>query len=317
MVQRGAAREVVQHFQLAQPNRTGDLRESGSGAVLDCLLRLQWPPARRGIQSKSTFVRNYSLYPGGMDTRTRHAAIVAQLHERGRVEVAELAEQLATSEVTVRRDLDVLSQAGVLRRVRGGAISLLMRGDELPIAMRELESAEAKGRIGAAAAALLRDGEAVALDSGTSGLAVAHALVGRRLTVMPLSLGTAGVLAASASTTLLLPGGTVRYGEGTLVGPATEASLTSLRFDTAVLTCCGLSASAGVTAHDVQDAAVKKAALGAAARVVLVAEAAKFSRTALAVVCALERLDVVVTDGDAPQDALAQLRAAGVAVVLA
>ena len=252
-----------------------------------------------------------------MDTQSRHSAIVARLQDLGRVDVAELAGQFATSEVTVRRDLDALAGAGVLRRVRGGAVSLLMRGDELPIAMRELESAGAKGRIGVAAAALLRDGEAVAVDSGTSGLAVARELIGRRLTVMPLSLPAAGVLATSAPTTLLLPGGTVRYGEGSLVGPATEASLASLRFDTTVLTCCGLSWAAGVTAHDVQDAAVKKAAVTAAARVVLVAEAAKFSRTALAVVCALERLDVLVTDSAAPDGALAQLRAAGVEVVLA
>lgn len=253
----------------------------------------------------------------GVDSAARQAQIVDRLHQVGRVEVSDLAGDLGTSEVTVRRDLDVLADAGVLRRVRGGAVSLLMRGQELPFSMREVEAADAKMRIGAAAAALLRDGEAVALDSGTTGLAVARALVGRRLTVVPLSLHAAGVLSASASVTLLLPGGTARFGEGSLVGPTTEANLAALRFDTTILTCCGLSPTGGVTAHDLQDAAVKRAAVAAAGRVVLVAEGAKFARTALAVVCPASRVDVLVTDRAAPTDALGQLRDTGVQVVLA
>jgi DeoR/GlpR family transcriptional regulator of sugar metabolism len=248
---------------------------------------------------------------------TRRDGIVERLRRDGRVDVAALAAEFATSEVTVRRDLDVLADSGVLRRVRGGAISLLMRGEELPFAMRQVESVGAKERIGAMAAALLRDGEAVVVDSGTSGLAVARALTGRRLTVMPLSLHGALALSASPSIRLMLPGGTARFGEGSLVGPMAEASLAALRFDTAFLTCCGLSLDHGVTAHDVQDAAVKRAARAAASRVVLVAEGAKFARTALAVVCPARDVDIVVTDQAAPEEAVGRLRAAGVEVLRA
>jgi DeoR/GlpR family transcriptional regulator of sugar metabolism len=252
-----------------------------------------------------------------MEATARHTGIVARLRREGRVDVAELSDELGTSEVTIRRDLDQLAEAGVLQRVHGGAVSLLMRGDELPFAMREVEASEAKARIGVAAAELLRDGEAVVVDSGTTGLAVARALSGRRMTVMPLSLPNANALTGSASTTLLIPGGSARFGEGSLVGPMTEASLRRLRFDTVVLTCCGFSLDAGVTAHDLQDAAVKRAALDSANRVVLVAEGAKFARTALAVVCPYDRVDIVVTDDSAPADALSRLRSAGVQVVQA
>lgn len=251
-----------------------------------------------------------------MDAPNRHADIVERLRRDGRVDVAALAGELSTSEVTVRRDLDVLAEAGVLQRVHGGAISLLMRGNELPFAMREVEFSEAKARIGWAAAALLRDGEAVVVDSGTTGLAVARALSGRRLTVMPLSLPTANALTGSPSTNVLMPGGSARFGEGSLVGPLTEASLRGLRFDSVVLTCCGCSFDGGVTAHDLQDAAVKRAAVASSRRVVLVAEGAKFARTALAVVCPFDRVDVVVTDASAPDEAIDRLRAAGVDVVL-
>ncbi|MFD2091021.1 DeoR/GlpR family DNA-binding transcription regulator [Blastococcus deserti] len=252
-----------------------------------------------------------------MDSTTRHAGILTHLRREGRVEVADLAAALGTSEMTIRRDLDVLARAGVLRRVRGGAVSLLSRGEELPFAMREVEASDAKQRMATAVSGLLRDGEAVVVDSGTTGLAVARALAGRRLTVMPLSIHALGPLAGSPATTLLVPGGTARFGEGSLVGPMTEASLRSLRFDTVVLTCCGFSATDGVTAYDVQDAAVKRAAVASASRVVLVAEAAKFARTALVVVCPVTEIDTVVTDVDVPDEAVAQLTAAGVDVIRA
>ena len=134
---------------------------------------------------------------------------------------------------------------------------------------------------------------------------------------MPLSLPNANALTGSASTTLLIPGGSARFGEGSLVGPTTEASLRGLRFDTVVLTCCGFSLDAGVTAHDLQDAAVKRAAVESANRLVLVAEGAKFARTAMAVVCPYDRVDIVVTDASAPAEALSRLRSAGVQVIQA
>lgn len=188
---------------------------------------------------------------GGMDSATRQQRIVQRLRETERLEVADLALELDTSEVTVRRDLDALASAGALRRVHGGAVSLLLRGEELPFALREIESTPAKERIAQTVAGLLSDGEAVIVDSGTTGLAIARALVGRRLTVVPLSIPAAHVLSASASTTLKVPGGTSRFGEGSLVGPMAEASLRSLRVDTAIISCCGLSPTDGVTAYEI------------------------------------------------------------------
>jgi len=247
-------------------------------------------------------------------TQARRSRLIATMRRDGRVEVRTAAEQLDATEMTIRRDLDLLVEQGVARRVRGGAVNLLMRGEELPFALRELDGTEAKRRIAVAAGELIRDGEAVVVDSGTTGLAVARVLAGRRLTVMPLSLPAATLMSGSGEVTLVLPGGTVRRGEGSLVGSMTESALGSLRFDTAVLTCCGLSPADGVTAHDLQDAAVKRAAMAAATRTVLVAESGKLARTALAVVCPADRVDVLVTDRDAPEGAVEALVAQGVEV---
>lgn len=228
--------------------------------------------------------------------------------------VAGLAELTGASEMTIRRDLEVLAAQGVLERYRGGARSLLLRGEEPPFALRASEGVEAKRRIAREVASLLADGESVVLDSGTTCVEVAHVLRDRRLTVLPLSLHAVNALVGAPSLTLLCPGGQPRPGELALTGPLTETSLAALRFDTAVIGCCGLTAAHGVTGYDLADAAVKRAAMRSANRVIAVADAAKFARTALAVVTPVSGLDLVVTDADAPAAEVAALEAAGVVV---
>src|ERR1700686_1162926 len=126
-----------------------------------------------------------------MDAAARINQLVEALRLHGRVDVATAAAEFGTAELTISRDLDVLVERGVARRVRGGAVNLLMRGEELPFAMREIEATGSKRRIAAAVAGLIADGEAVGLDSGTTVVETARVLAGRRLTVMPLSLHAA------------------------------------------------------------------------------------------------------------------------------
>lgn len=249
-----------------------------------------------------------------MDGSRRLSELVEVLRRDGRVEVATAAAEFGTAELTIRRDLDVLVGRGVARRVRGGAVNLLMRGQELPFAMREVEAVGSKRRIAAAVAELIADGEAVGLDSGTTVVETARALSGHRLTVMPLSLHAAMALAGSGSVRLVLPGGEVRAGELAMVGPLALAGIAALRFDTVVLGCCGVSPDGHVMAHDLGDAAVKQALLGSARRRILAVDGAKFGRAALVVVGELTALDVVVTDAAAPESAVGALEAAGVHV---
>ena len=251
-----------------------------------------------------------------MDTEERHELVLRRLQEVGRVEVADLALAFGVSGLTIRRDLDQLAAAGVLSRVHGGAISLMLRGEGLPYPMRAIDHADVKVRMAKAASALIADGEAVAVDSGTTGAAAATALASRRVTVMPMSIQGIAALSTINAGSLILPGGSVRGEEGTVVGPLAERTIRSLRFDVAVLTCCGVSASDGVTAHDLQDAAMKLALVESSRRTVLLAEGAKFARTAMAVVCGLNLVDVIVTDSTAPEDALDRLRSDGINVVV-
>jgi DeoR/GlpR family transcriptional regulator of sugar metabolism len=244
----------------------------------------------------------------------RLQAIMNALRTQDSVSVAELAAEHRVSEMTIRRDLDELAQQGVVRRVRGGALSLLLRGEEPPFAVREREAVEVKGRIGAEVAGLIADGEAVLLDGGTTALEVARALVERRLTVLPLALQAVNALAGAPRVRLVLPGGEVRQGELNVMGPLAESSIKALRFDTAVIGCCGLSAEHGLTAHDLPEVAIKQAAIASARRVIVACDSGKFTRTAFGAVCPISRLDVVVTDSGIPPAERDALVAAGVTV---
>lgn len=240
--------------------------------------------------------------------------IIDRLRTAERVGVAELAEVTGCSEMTVRRDLEQLSEQGVLRRVRGGAVSLLLRGESAPFAVRERESTEAKHRIAAEVDGLVADGESVILDSGTTTWEIARALAHRRVTAVALDMHSANALSGAAEVTLLVPGGQTRPGSLSFTGHLTETSLQALRVDTAVLGVCGLSGKHGLTAHDLTEVPIKQAALAAAQRSIAVCHGSKFGRTGLGHVCPITDLDMVITDASAPPASIAELQESGVAV---
>jgi len=217
------------------------------------------------------------------------------------IPVRQLAAELGCSQMTVRRDLDVLEREGVLRRVHGGAVGVSLRADEVPYAARTFEAAEAKERIGRAVASLIADGETVVLDSGTTTAEVARALRGRPVTILPLGLRTLHELANDEQIHLIAPGGDVRHGELVVTGDLAEVAFERLRFDTFVLGCCGIEHHNGVTTHVPADARVKRAALMASRRTIAVADASKLGGVAFGHVCGLEALERLVTNADAEE----------------
>lgn len=255
------------------------------------------------------------VFNRGMSNTDRHGLIAKAVRDSGGATVQELAELTGTSEMTIRRDLDTLAAQGVLERVRGGARTLLLRGEEPPFALRAREAVDAKRRIAAEISALIADGESVVLDSGTTCLEVARLLRERPVTVMPLSLQAIHLLGETPGRAkLVLPGGEPRAAEGALTGPLTLASLAALRFDTAVIGCCGLSAADGLTAYDLDDAAVKKASIAVARRTLVATDGGKLGRTAYAYVGPSTLLHTLVTDTTAPADEVTALEGAGTIV---
>lgn len=256
-----------------------------------------------------------------MSTDERHRRIGDLLRYREHMTVDELMTECGASGATIRRDLDVLELHGVLRRVHGGARSLVLRGGNPAYGQRELEDHAVKVRIAAGVAALLRDCGHVWLDSGTTATEVARQLRQREMTVMPMSLRSANVMAeggpaAGRRPELLLPGGSLIAGELSFRGPMTESNIRSLRFDTAVVTPCALNLRDGLLAHDLDDAAVKRAGMESAGRVIAACSGTKWNASAVALVASLDAVDVLVTDRQLGPEDLARLAQHSVEAVI-
>lgn len=259
-------------------------------------------------------------YHLSVKTEERHRRIAELLRTRDEVSVEELITECSSSGATIRRDLEVLAGYGVLRRIHGGAKSLVLRGENPGYGQRELEDQAIKVRIAAGVASLLGDREHVWLDSGTTATEIARQLRQRELTLMPMSLRSVNVLAvddwqSAHRPALLLPGGSLIPGEFSFRGPLAERTIRSLRFDTAVVTPCALNFKDGLLAHDVDDAAVKRAGLESAARVVVACAGSKWNGNAVALVAALPAVDVLVTDRILTPEEVAQLETYSVKVV--
>lgn len=229
----------------------------------------------------------------------------------------DLVEQLQVSPTTIRRDLAQLEAQNLLLRTHGGAATA-DRGDELPVALRGTRYREAKHAIAQATAALIPDGlQAVAMSGGTTTVAVALELVGRRgLTVVTNSLSIAGLGASNAEFKIMVTGGMLRPQSLELVGVVAESTFSAANTQIAILGADGVSAEAGITTHDETEARTNNAMVRKARSTIVVADGSKLGQVALAQMATVDQISTVVTDDTANSEELDRLRAAGVTVVV-
>lgn len=248
----------------------------------------------------------------------RRSAILKLLEEQGSVSVLDLATTLEVSMMTVRRDLMELEKEGALRRVHGGAVSSRGRTVEPPYSLRAAQASSAKQRIGELAAQLAADGDSLALDIGSTTLEVARNLVGRRnLTILTPSLRIANLFLNQTDTRLIVPGGEVRLGEGSLVGELTRYAMERLFVDRLFLAVGCIDAQVGLSEYNWDDTLVKQAMIRSAKEVILVADATKFGKVAFAHVANFDAIHKFVTDAEPPPALMAQLERAHVQVLIA
>ena len=236
----------------------------------------------------------------------RRTTIMQVLDATGRVTVGELSQMTKVSDMTIRRDLEALEHEGLLKRTRGGAVSVTSLSYEPPYILRKDTNASAKARIGKRAASLLREGETVILDVGTTAVEVARALKGRQnLTVLTSNLWAATILADEPGIVLMVTGGKTRNRERSLVGHLATRAFEELVFDVFVMGVAGVHQEFGITDYNVDEAQVKRAAVHASQRRIVIADSSKLGKVAFAKICDLHQIDVIVTDAaspDAPSD---------------
>jgi DeoR/GlpR family transcriptional regulator of sugar metabolism len=250
----------------------------------------------------------------------RRNALMQLIERHGSIMVNDMAAQLQVSEMTIRRDLDFLAEAGRISRDHGGATGLAARPtidrDEPAFELRGRTNSEAKAAIGRAAAELVKPGDTIGIDTGSTTHCVAEALLPKAgLRLFSSNLRTAAMLAGGASPVYSL-GGLIRPRELSVYGPVTSTQLRTLWLDTVFIGISGLI-EAGLFDYSLEDSEIKRVFIERANQVVVLCDASKFGRRSLMLVAELGHIHVLVTDR-APPDPLAEaLDRAGVRIILA
>jgi DeoR/GlpR family transcriptional regulator of sugar metabolism len=247
----------------------------------------------------------------------RHQAILDLLEKNDAVQVTELVESFAVSEMTIRRDLDLLQRQGLLRRVHGGAVSNRGRSYEPPFLLRSTEHTAEKTRIGRAAAGLIKKGASVMLDVGTTTLEIARHLNDHQdLTIITPCFPIATMLAEHPGIRLILTGGILRRGERSLVGHLAARAVQDFYVDKLFLGAGAVDLEAGFTEFNLEDALVKQAMLCRAKDITVVVDSSKFGHIAFTAIAPLQAANRIITDTGLEPQAAMEIRNMGIELIL-
>ena len=252
-----------------------------------------------------------------MFANQRHEYICDLLRHQRRIEVIEAAKLLEVTPETIRKDLDQLEREGVLRRVHGGAILIENLRAEINIDSRLQLSNEEKVAIATNAVSLLRDGDSIIIDSGSTTHLFAQCIPeGIELMVVTNSPHIALSLSNRPELSVLLIGGRLRSKTASTVDAWAIDALQDIRVSIAFMGANGISVERGATTPDPSEAAVKRGMVQAAKEVVILADSTKFGDEKFARFANISEISKLITDKALPNYAVTALEGAGVEVVL-
>lgn len=253
----------------------------------------------------------------------RRNRILADIRTRGMSSIRELSERYRVSEMTIRRDLEQLASRGLVSRTHGGAVESVSESN------RTEEQFYAKQRVneelkliiaGTAVEAYVRNGDVIIIGGGTTVAAMGNRLASiPNLTVVTNSLVTAVELAGSlhSTSTVISIGGVVRAVSYTAVGPVVDRFFTEFHANTLFLSSAGYVSGLGFMDPSMAETEAKSAMMRAADRLIMLVDSGKFGRKSLMTSVPLEKVDAIVTDDNAPDDALNEFRSRGIEVCIA
>ena len=258
-----------------------------------------------------------------MHERERWQVIKALLRERSLVRIADACRATGVSEASIRRDFARLAEQGVAIRVHGGLEALPETSnapsDVLSLATRSFDvsqtlNIDAKRAIAKAAVALCADGETIIINGGTTTFQMGEYLRERRLKVLTNSYLLADTLIHTSKCRVALPGGEVYREQGMIVSPFEEDAIQHYSATRMFMSAISIG-PLGVIEGDPLLARAESKLLKRADKLIVLADSSKFVSRGSLVVCPLSRIDTLITDSDAPSDALDMLRGHGVRVV--
>ena len=250
-----------------------------------------------------------------MARKQRLNQIVSAVIDAGSIEVATLAERFAVSEATIRRDLELLEEQRLITRTHGGA-STNAAFNDFPLNYKTAQDLDEKRRIAERALRFLDGARVIGMTGGTTVTEFARLLKDREgHTVVTNALNIATNLLSSPGLRVFVAGGEARNSSQETVGPMAEAFLADYNVDVAFVGVDGVDPAAGCTNYDPVGARVNGVLQDRARLTVVLADATKIAKVALAQVCAISEVDVLITDSRAPQQVLDQIRERGCEVI--
>lgn len=259
-----------------------------------------------------------SKQTGGMLAQVRQQVIAELVNKNGNITVNDLCDRFNVSPATIRNDLRDLEGRRIVKRTHGGAISSNKTVAELSTVQKEICNINEKRAIAQAALQFIQEGDAIALDSGTTVFELARLLGAfKNLTVVTNDLQIASWLEQNTSVTIMLAGGLVRRNFRCTTGQSAVDMLSMLHVDKAFVAVNGVSIKNGLTTPGMDMACIKKQMIDSADKVILLADSSKIERTAFMTYAPVSMVDVFITDEQADSGFVDTLRGTGVNVVTA
>lgn len=251
-----------------------------------------------------------------MFAEERQEKIMTTLEQDGSVKVNELSEHFNVSEATIRRDLQEMENKKLLVRTHGGAVKFDITNFEPTFSDKKNKKNVEKIAIGKLAASMIKDGDTIILDSGTTTLEIAKHITNENLTVITNSIDIAAELINKNKIELFIPGGVIRASTRAMVGQLSEAAYKNFKVDKAFIGANGIAIKEGITTPNFVEAQTKKAMINAANKIIVVSDNSKFDNVCLSVICPIEEITAIITNGDLPEKVVNDYKKLGIEILL-
>lgn len=252
-----------------------------------------------------------------MNSTERHQLILEKLHQEGDLNVISLYKELRVSRVTIRKDLKLLEEKGLLFRTHGGATLKNPYTIDRPVNEKEKLQAAEKSKIGTIAAALIDDDDSIIIASGTTVLALAKKIQNKKnLTVITASLNVALELLKQPDIEVLQLGGILRKTSSSVTGPYAQNILADFSCTKLFLGVDGIDLEFGLSTTSAMEAHLNRQMIEASQKVIVLSDSTKFGKRGFGKICGLDKVDRVITDTGISEYFVKQLENLGIEVTV-
>lgn len=262
-----------------------------------------------------TYIYSFTMRPNNI--LERHQLILNKLHKNGNINVLNLYKELKVSSVTIRKDLKLLEEKGLLFRTHGGATTHNPYTVDRPVNEKEKLQSSEKMKIGAVAAQSILPNDSIIIASGTTVLAMAKNIhVEEGLTVVTSALNVALELTRHPNIEIIQLGGLLRKSSSSVTGPYAQSILNEFSCTRLFLGVDGIDLEFGLTTTSIMEAHLNRQMIAASQKVIVLSDSTKFGRRGFGKICDLESVDRIITDSGISEHFKVQLESMGIEVII-